>query len=80
MSSIVSKLSEIKYLLIILAYLCARSETILSQTFPSGFSQVQLTTGITNPTCMAFANDGSLNGLKQAGQLASAPDLANVYQ
>src|SRR5437773_8368355 len=40
-----------------------------AQTYPTGFSQVQVANGITNPTVMAFAPDGRLFVAQQGGQL-----------
>lgn len=40
-----------------------------AQTFPAGFSQVLVATGITKPTAMAFALDGRLFVAQQTGAL-----------
>ena len=38
-------------------------------TYPSGFSEVQIVTGIANPTAMAFAPDGRIFVCEQGGSL-----------
>lgn len=43
--------------------------TAHSQTFPTGFNQVLVAGGISNPTVMAFAPDGRLFVAQQTGQL-----------
>jgi glucose/arabinose dehydrogenase len=40
-----------------------------AQTLPSGFSQVMVANGISNPTAMAFAPDGRIFVAQQSGQL-----------
>ncbi len=40
-----------------------------AQTFPTGFSQVQIATGITNPTIMQFSPDGRIFIAQQSGAL-----------
>ncbi len=42
---------------------------LFAQSFPAGFSQVQLCTGVNNPTCMAFANDGRIFIGKKNGEI-----------
>jgi glucose/arabinose dehydrogenase len=42
---------------------------ILAATLPSGFTEVQVATGLTNATAMAFAPDGRLFVCLQSGQL-----------
>ena len=41
----------------------------LAQTLPTGFSAVQVATGIQNPTAMAFAPDGRIFACQQTGEL-----------
>src|SRR5688572_29153482 len=41
----------------------------VAQSLPSGFSQVQVAGGISNPTVMAFAPDGRIFVAQQSGQL-----------
>ena len=41
----------------------------VAQSLPSGFSQVQVAGGISNPTVMAFAPDGRIFVAQQTGQL-----------
>ncbi len=43
--------------------------SVYSQTYPSGFSQQNVVTGLSNPTAMAFAPDGRVLVCQQAGQL-----------
>lgn len=43
--------------------------TAFAQTYPTNFSQVQLATGISNPTAMAFAPDGRLFICQQGGAI-----------
>ena len=40
-----------------------------AQSLPSGFSQVLVANGISNPTVMAFAPDGRIFVAQQSGQL-----------
>jgi len=40
-----------------------------AQTFPTGFSQVQVASGISNPTVLAFAPDGRIFVAEQGGKL-----------
>jgi glucose/arabinose dehydrogenase len=40
-----------------------------AQTFPAGFSQVQVASGLTNPTVLAFAPDGRIFVAEQGGRL-----------
>ncbi|WP_420148567.1 PQQ-dependent sugar dehydrogenase [Spirosoma sp.] len=40
-----------------------------AQTYPAGFSQVQIASGLNNPTAMAFAPDGRIFVTEQNGQL-----------
>lgn len=42
---------------------------IFAQTFPAGFSRVQVASGINNPTVMAFAPDGRIFVAQQNGAL-----------
>lgn len=56
------------YLLLILLALLA-SSAAWGQTFPAGFSQVQVANGISNPTVMAFAPDGRIFVAEQGGRL-----------
>jgi glucose/arabinose dehydrogenase len=44
------------------------------QTYPSGFSQATVATGISNPTVMAFAPDGRVFVAQQGGQLRVIKD------
>lgn len=53
--------------LIIITFL--RVSISLGQTLPSGFSQVLVSSGITNPTVMKFAPDGRIFVAQQTGQL-----------
>src|SRR6187549_2881630 len=48
--------------------LLAGSETI-AQTYPTGFNQVQIATGLTNPTIMTQAPDGRIFIAQQNGVL-----------
>ena len=43
--------------------------TLFAQTFPAGFSQVEVASGISNPTVMAFAPDGRIFVAEQGGRL-----------
>ncbi len=45
------------------------SHSAFAQTFPPGFSQVQVASGISNPTVMAFAPDGRIFVAEQGGRL-----------
>ncbi|QIP11530.1 PQQ-dependent sugar dehydrogenase [Spirosoma aureum] len=44
-------------------------ERLQAQTFPTGFSQVQVVNGIRNPTAMVFAPDGRVFVTQQGGAL-----------
>jgi glucose/arabinose dehydrogenase/regulation of enolase protein 1 (concanavalin A-like superfamily) len=44
-------------------------QTAHAQTYPSGFSQVQVASGIRSPTVMAFAPDGRIFVAEQGGKL-----------
>ncbi len=55
-------------LLFLLTWL-GSSLTALAQSYPTGFSQQQLTTGISSPTAMAFAPDGRLFICQQNGTI-----------
>src|SRR5882724_6147475 len=43
--------------------------SLQSATYPAGFSEAQVATGITSPTSMAFASDGRLFVCEQTGSL-----------
>lgn len=43
--------------------------SLVAQTYPAGFSQVQVAGGISEPTVMAFAPDGRIFVAEQAGRL-----------
>ncbi|SKC61487.1 PQQ-dependent sugar dehydrogenase [Ohtaekwangia koreensis] len=45
------------------------SGPLFAQTFPTGFSRVQVASGISNPTVMAFAPDGRIFVAQQNGAL-----------
>jgi glucose/arabinose dehydrogenase len=45
------------------------STPVFAQTFPAGFSRVQVASGISNPTVMAFAPDGRIFVAQQNGTL-----------
>src|SRR5437879_12736565 len=55
----------------VLAYVLSLSvlPTLHSATYPSGFSEAQVVTGLASPTAMAFAPDGRLFVCQQGGQL-----------
>ena len=44
-------------------------DSVKAQTLPSGFSQVMVANGISNPTVMSIAPDGRIFVAQQAGQL-----------
>src|SRR6186713_806549 len=52
-----------------IASLLIFSSSIKAQTLPTGFSQVLVANGISNPTVMAFAPDGRIFVAQQTGQL-----------
>jgi glucose/arabinose dehydrogenase/regulation of enolase protein 1 (concanavalin A-like superfamily) len=52
-----------------LAVLIAITGTLHAQNYPSGFSQVEVASGISNPTVMAFAPDGRIFVAQQNGVL-----------
>lgn len=64
--------------------ICAACFEITAATLPTGFTETQIATGLSNPTAMEFAPDGRLFVCQQAGQLRvikngvllSAPFLA----
>ncbi|MBT1690522.1 PQQ-dependent sugar dehydrogenase [Dawidia soli] len=51
------------------AVACCISLHVCAQTFPAGFSRVQVASGISNPTAMAFAPDGRIFVAQQNGAL-----------
>lgn len=51
------------------AIVLAVSAAVASATLPSGFTETQVATGLSNPTAMAFAPDGRLFVCEQGGQL-----------
>jgi glucose/arabinose dehydrogenase len=51
------------------AMACCISMHVSAQTFPAGFSRVQVANGISNPTVMAFAPDGRIFVAQQNGVL-----------
>lgn len=57
------------FLLIITLLLLTTAQFSLAQTFPSGFSQVQVVGGLSNPTVFAFAPDGRIFIAEQGGRL-----------
>src|SRR6187455_1181879 len=52
-----------------IASLLISSSSIKAQTYPTGFQQVLVANGISNPTVMAFAPDGRLFVAQQTGAL-----------
>jgi len=56
-------------ILIIIALTSLFTNTAKSQTLPSGFSQVLVASGISNPTVMAFSPDGRIFVAQQSGEL-----------
>jgi glucose/arabinose dehydrogenase/regulation of enolase protein 1 (concanavalin A-like superfamily) len=56
-------------LLLLLVLLALASRKLQAQTFPQGFSQVEVANGISNPTVMAFAPDGRIFVAQQNGVL-----------
>ncbi|HEY9044963.1 MAG TPA: PQQ-dependent sugar dehydrogenase [Ohtaekwangia sp.] len=54
------------FFLVMYMFLCT---ALLAQTFPAGFSRVQVANGISNPTVMAFAPDGRIFVAQQNGAL-----------
>jgi glucose/arabinose dehydrogenase len=54
-------------LLLLVGWLANSSAS--AQTFPSGFSAVRVTNGISNPTAMAFAPDGRIFVCQQTGEV-----------
>jgi glucose/arabinose dehydrogenase len=56
-------------LLLLMLILLAMTTVADAQTFPAGFSQVQVTNGISNPTVLAFAPDGRIFVGEQGGAL-----------
>jgi glucose/arabinose dehydrogenase len=59
---------KVKYAIGMLCLFCFCT-TLLSQTFPTGFSRVAVASGISNPTVMAFAPDGRIFVAQQNGAL-----------
>ncbi len=60
------------YLVLLLLYLLsglALSHQVQAQSFPPGFTRVQVASGLTNPTSMAFAPDGRIFVTQQNGTL-----------
>jgi uncharacterized protein (TIGR03437 family) len=55
---------SLAFLLVLLASLSLKAATL-----PAGFTETQVTTGLSNPTAMAFAPDGRLFITQQGGQL-----------
>src|SRR5690242_1355211 len=53
----------------LLILLLAFSHETCAQTFPTGFSQVLVASGISNPTVMAFSPDGRIFVAEQTGAL-----------
>src|SRR5437879_9831075 len=55
----------------VLAYVLSLSvlPTLHSATYPSGFSEAQVVTGLASPTAMALAPDGRLFVCEQGGNL-----------
>lgn len=58
-----------KLIIFFTGLLAVIANTATAQTLPTGFSQVMVVNGITNPTVMAFAPDGRLFVAQQTGQL-----------
>ena len=58
-----------KFLLLITLFFLTNLSSSFAQTFPAGFSQVQVTNGLINPTVLAFAPDGRIFVAEQGGNL-----------
>jgi glucose/arabinose dehydrogenase len=54
---------------LIAAVLTLYSQVLLAQSYPTGFSQVQVAGGINDPTVMAFTPDGRILVAEQSGAL-----------
>lgn len=70
MNSTIKKNSSIRLQVIIHSLLmssCILFNQVSAQTLPSGFTQVQVASGITNPTVMSFSPDGRLFVAGQSG-------------
>src|SRR6187401_2598694 len=61
--------STINALILVFTSLFISTSYSNAQTYPTGFQQVLVATGISNPTVMAFAPDGRLFVAQQAGAL-----------
>ena len=57
------------FFLSFIAFFLINTTTSKAQSLPSGFSQVMVANGISNPTVMAFAPDGRIFVAQQSGQL-----------
>ena len=64
-----SLLNKFVPLLLVLMILILLGNTIHSQTLPTGFNQVLVANGISNPTVFSFAPDGRIFVAKQNGEL-----------
>jgi len=62
-----SPISPLFFLFVII--LVGTTLSSFAQTFPAGFSQVQVASGISNPTVLAFAPDGRIFVAEQGGKL-----------
>jgi len=58
-----------KFLLLITLFFLINLSSSFAQTFPAGFSQVQVTNGLSNPTVLASAPDGRIFVAEQGGKL-----------
>src|SRR6185295_15662065 len=65
---------------LIFSLLFIASEKGIAQTYPTGFGQTQVASGLTNPTCMAFAPDGRLFVCQQAGSVRVVKNGALLTQ